>query len=212
VKKVVIASTNSAKIEAVKAYFGDAFQYISINADSKVPSKPAEIDTVLGVINRLEDARKQIDGADFYVAIEGGFVEQFDNDFLEQGAKRIFSVGTVAGVLLRDQKLPKLGIGDCYQIPESAYECIKQGQSLNQIILELEKSEVASVDYKQNQGVIGFLSSGKVNRTQDSLQALINAFTGHEPTLIKPSNDKYCALDKACKVWLEKINNNCLSR
>lgn len=77
-KKVVIASLNPAKINAVKSAFDSAFPDIAfdfqgIGVPSNVSEQPMSNDeTLLGARNRVSNARHTVEDGHFYVGIEAG--------------------------------------------------------------------------------------------------------------------------------------------
>ena len=80
-KKVVIASQNPVKIQAVrygfKAMFPhDTFEFVGISVSSGVADQPfGNEETFRGAQNRADNASYNVDNADFYVGIEGGIAK-----------------------------------------------------------------------------------------------------------------------------------------
>jgi len=74
--KVIVASENPVKIEAVKSAFKVYFHDVSIEGfqvGSGVSVQPlTDIETITGARNRVKELRKRIYDADNRVAIEGG--------------------------------------------------------------------------------------------------------------------------------------------
>ncbi|EJG0041537.1 inosine/xanthosine triphosphatase [Vibrio parahaemolyticus] len=77
-QKVVIASLNPAKINAVKSAFQSAFpqqafEFIGISVPSEVADQPmTNEETHRGAVNRVKNAKVEMPTADFYVGLEAG--------------------------------------------------------------------------------------------------------------------------------------------
>ncbi len=77
-QKVVIASLNPAKINAVKSAFQSAFpqqafEFVGIIVPSEVADQPmTNEETHRGAVNRVKNAKVEMPTADFYVGLEAG--------------------------------------------------------------------------------------------------------------------------------------------
>ncbi|EGQ8069185.1 non-canonical purine NTP phosphatase [Vibrio parahaemolyticus] len=77
-QKVVIASLNPAKINAVKSAFQSAFpqqafEFVGISVPSEVADQPmTNEETHHGAVNRVKNAKVEMPTADFYVGLEAG--------------------------------------------------------------------------------------------------------------------------------------------
>ncbi|EOV9227269.1 inosine/xanthosine triphosphatase [Vibrio parahaemolyticus] len=77
-QKVVIASLNPAKINAVKSAFQSAFpqqafEFVGISVPSEVADQPmTNEETHRGAVNRVNNAKVEMPTADFYVGLEAG--------------------------------------------------------------------------------------------------------------------------------------------
>ncbi|EOV0869499.1 inosine/xanthosine triphosphatase [Vibrio parahaemolyticus] len=77
-QKVVIASLNPAKINAVKSAFQSAFpqqafEFVGISVPSEVAVQPmTNEETHRGAVNRVKNAKVEMPTADFYVGLEAG--------------------------------------------------------------------------------------------------------------------------------------------
>ncbi|CAI2317118.1 ITPase/XTPase [Vibrio parahaemolyticus] len=77
-QKVVIASLNPAKINAVKSAFQSAFpqqafEFVGISVPSEVADQPmTNEETHRGAVNRVKNAKWEMPTADFYVGLEAG--------------------------------------------------------------------------------------------------------------------------------------------
>ncbi|WP_229622721.1 inosine/xanthosine triphosphatase [Vibrio parahaemolyticus] len=78
IQKVVIASLNPAKINAVKSAFQSAFpqqtfEFVGISVPSEVADQPmTNEETHRGAVNRVKNAKLEMPTADFYVGLEAG--------------------------------------------------------------------------------------------------------------------------------------------
>lgn len=76
--KIIVGSTNPAKIQAVKAAFNQVFTNVDleikgVKAESGVAEQPmTEQETLTGAHNRIKSAQALVPDADYYVSIEGG--------------------------------------------------------------------------------------------------------------------------------------------
>ncbi len=86
--KVIIASTNPVKTEAVRLGFsqmfrGVNFEFNGVKALSNVSDQPlSDRETLLGAMNRVTHAKEFSPVADFYVGLEGG-VEDVNGELHE---------------------------------------------------------------------------------------------------------------------------------
>jgi inosine/xanthosine triphosphatase len=77
-KKVIIASKNPVKINAVKQGFkkmfpNTEFEFIDISVSSEVSDQPFGNDEIFqGAFNRATNAKKEVSNADYWVGVEGG--------------------------------------------------------------------------------------------------------------------------------------------
>ncbi|EGQ8539209.1 inosine/xanthosine triphosphatase [Vibrio parahaemolyticus] len=77
-QKVVIASLNPAKINAVKSAFQSAFpqqafEFVGISVPSEVADQPmTNEETHRGALNRVKNAKVEMPTADLYVGLEAG--------------------------------------------------------------------------------------------------------------------------------------------
>ena len=74
--KIVVASENPVKIKATDSGFSTYFEVNEVrgvSVSSGVSDQPmSDEETLTGALNRVENARKEFDDADFWVGIEGG--------------------------------------------------------------------------------------------------------------------------------------------
>ena len=77
-KKVVVASANPVKVEAVQIGFAkmfpdESFEVKGVPATSEVSAQPMSSDeTLMGAMNRANNVSKLVTEADYWIGIEGG--------------------------------------------------------------------------------------------------------------------------------------------
>ena len=77
-QKVVIASLNPAKINAVQSAFNSAFphqefNFVGVSVPSEVADQPmTDEETHRGALNRVKNAKVEMPNADYYVGLEAG--------------------------------------------------------------------------------------------------------------------------------------------
>ena len=171
--KVIIASKNPVKIQAVKNGFKKMFkikkfEFDSIKADSQIGDQPiSDEQTLQGAINRIKSIEKN--KADYWVGIEGG---------VEAKGKEMEAF---AWVVVKD-KLGKIGKGrtGTFYLPPQIISLIKQGKELGEaddIVFGIKNS-------KQKMGSVGILTHRIVDRTDYYTHAVIMA-------LIKFVNEEF---------------------
>lgn len=164
-KKVIIASKNPVKIQAVKNGFGkmfpdQEFKFIDISVPSNVADQPFSNDeTFLGAQNRADNSSNEVKDADFYIGIEGG-IEYVENEMEVFTWVVIKSVG----------KYGKARTGTFF-LPKQVVELIKEGKELGEadnIVFKLNNS-------KQENGAVGILTGGVIDRMKYYTEAVILA-------------------------------------
>lgn len=155
--KILVASQNPVKINAIKQAFTAHFNPVDVqgmSAPSGVPDQPlTDADTLLGAQNRLAFIRQQ--PADYYAAIEGG-VDHFT-----------YGPATFAYVLLSNGQHTSVGRSAQLPLPNSIYQALLNGEELGNVMDHLFQQN----NVKQAGGAIGLLTNGKNSRTQAYTQA-----------------------------------------
>jgi len=163
-KKVIIASTNPVKINAVKIGFEkmfpeQEFEFKGISVPSDVSDQPfSNLETFNGAKNRADNASKQMQ-ADYYVGIEGG-LDHINNE-----------METFAWIVVKSaDKYGKSRTGTFF-LPKQIVELIKQGKELgdaNDIVFNHHNS-------KQKNGAVGALTDNVIDRTNYYVDAVVLA-------------------------------------
>ena len=163
--KIIVASSNPVKIQAVFTAFQEAFpsqEFIieNVKAPSGVSDQPASnAETLEGAINRVRHAQTLAPNADYWVGVEGGVQEEF-------GGMNSFAWVCVKG----PNGMGKARSGTFF-LPEPIAGLIRQGKELgdaDDIIFRQRNS-------KQCAGAVGLLTKGVIDRTSLYKQAVILA-------------------------------------
>jgi inosine/xanthosine triphosphatase len=152
--KIVVASKNPVKIEAVqkgfKSYFND-IEVESILVDSGVSEQPGTDDeTLTGAINRVKAARNQIYDADYWVAIEGG-IQANEKDVHAFAWVVIYSAGKYGEARTASFVLPK-----------KIAHLVAGGMELG-VANDMVFNETNS---KQKNGAVGLLTHNQIDRVE----------------------------------------------
>ncbi len=164
-KKVIIASKNPVKIEAVKNGFRKMFpnlnfEFVGKSLNSGVADQPmSDAETYLGANNRVKSAEQNYPDGDFYVGIEGG---------LERKKNEMQAFAWV--VIKSNDKIGKSKTASFY-LPNKIIKLISQGKELGEaddIVFGLENS-------KQQNGAVGILTNNVMTRGSYYTEAVILA-------------------------------------
>ncbi|MDP4039759.1 MAG: inosine/xanthosine triphosphatase [Candidatus Pacearchaeota archaeon] len=162
-KKVIIASKNPVKIQAVKNGFekmfpNQEFDFVGISVPSNVADQPFSNDeTLLGAQNRADNSSNEVKDADFYVGIEGG-IEHVETEMEAFAWVVIKSAG----------KYGKARTGTFF-LPKQVVELIKEGKELG----EADDIVFKHNNSKQENGAVGILTGDVIDRTKYYTEAVI---------------------------------------
>jgi len=163
--KVIVASKNPVKINAISNGFKEMFPIESFNVEgvsvtsgvNKQPQNDSE--TFQGALNRVENVSR-ITNADFWVGIEGGIEEK--NSEMEVFAWVVIKA--------KDGQLGKGRTGTFF-LPPQIVGLIKQGKELG----EADDIVFGRVNSKQENGAVGILTGNVVDRTKHYTAAVVFA-------------------------------------
>jgi len=162
-KKVIIATSNPAKIKAAKAGFEKVFpdtdmEFFALAVESGVSRQPhTDQETLQGAFNRMRAASKKMPDADYWIGIEGG-IEPIGSH-LTAFAWIVVSDGTRIG---------KSRTGG-FILPPGVASLIQNGMELGEAddrFFKLENS-------KQKNGGVGILTGNVIDRSQLYEQSVI---------------------------------------
>lgn len=164
-KKVIVASKNPVKINAVKKGFekmfpNEIFEFIGVSVSSDVADQPfSNIETLEGAINRAENAKQQYSAAIYWVGIEGGI--QPNNEEMEAFAWVVIKSALKTG---------KSKTGTFF-LPPEIVKLINKGLELG----EADDIVFNKSNSKQENGAVGLLTNNIIDRTSYYLEAVILA-------------------------------------
>ena len=164
--KVVVASLNPVKIEAVEDAFKRQYpnadlELIPISVESSVSNQPmSDEETLRGARIRVLNARSARPGADFWVGVEGG-LDTYD------GALMAFAWMAVQGRLgeISEARSPTL------PLPPAVQQLVEGGLELG----EANDRVFSTLNSKHRGGAFGLLTDGLYTRKHIYTQTLIFA-------------------------------------
>ncbi|MFC2136332.1 inosine/xanthosine triphosphatase [Bacteroidota bacterium] len=163
--KVIVASKNPVKINAVKLGFETMFpnvifEFEGVSAESGVSDQPLSSDeTFTGAKNRAERICKKIVDADFWVGIERG-LEKVNEDL------EVF-----AWVVIKSEERLGKARTSTFFLPKKIAELIDQGKELG----DADDIVFGHTNSKQKNGAIGILTGDIITRTSYYKEAVILA-------------------------------------
>lgn len=161
VKKVVVASLNPAKINAVKSAFQSAFphqafEFIGISVESEVDDQPmSDEETRDGALNRVKNAKISQPDADYYVGLEAGIEDNV----------------TFAWMIIESDTHRGESRSASLMLPPLVIEKLDHANELGDVMGEVFGTE----NIKQKGGAISLLTHDLLTRSSVYHQALILA-------------------------------------
>jgi inosine/xanthosine triphosphatase len=164
-KRIVVASQNPVKIEAVKeglaAFLKEELVITGVSVESNVSDQPmSNHETLQGAINRVNNARQQFPGYDFYVGIEGG-VEVSD-----------FGLLAFAWMVISNGQQTGKARTATFVLPPKVAELVHQGYELG----HADDIVFGKTNSKQQNGAVGLLTNDVITRKMLYLPAVQMAF------------------------------------
>ncbi|MEZ4776731.1 MAG: inosine/xanthosine triphosphatase [Bacteroidia bacterium] len=163
--KIIIASRNPVKIEAVSQAFLQVFvekslTFSGINVLSGVNDQPmSDEETLRGAENRVEAAKDAVPEADFWVGVEGG-IEEIGHQMT-----------AFAWVVVRGKAGTGKGKTATFFLPDAVADYIREGIELG----EADDKVFGTNNSKQKNGAVGLLTRDLITRTSLYLPAVIMA-------------------------------------
>ena len=155
--KVISATTNPAKIQAILRAFEEIFGEGSCHIEPVAVESGGNQETRTGARNRVDNARRQHPQADFWVAIEAGIDDDatFSWVVIDNGHRR----GEA-----RSATLP---------LPTVILDRVRKGEALGPVM-----SDYTGIDeIGRKEGAIGVFTAGKLTRSSVYHQAVILALS-----------------------------------
>jgi inosine/xanthosine triphosphatase len=179
-KRIVVASQNPVKIDAVRAGFElmfpeDDFSIDMVSVSSDVDDQPVtDSETLLGAQNRARNACRVVPEADYWVGIEGG-VEDITGE-----------MAAFAWIVVKSGDIEGKGRTGTFFLPIRVAELIRQGKELG----EADDIVFNRTNSKQDNGAIGILTANAVDRTQLYQQGVMMSLVVFKnPNLYLPRED-----------------------
>ncbi|MCK5475279.1 MAG: inosine/xanthosine triphosphatase [Candidatus Pacebacteria bacterium] len=164
-KKIIVASKNPVKINAVKIGFekvfpDDDFEFEGISVPSDVSEQPKDDqETMLGALSRANNASSATSKADYWVGIEGG-IQKYD--------KEMESFSWI--VIKSDSVIGKAKTGTFF-LPFEIVKMINAGKELGQA----GDIVFGQTNLKQKGGAVGLLTDNIIDRTNFYSEAVVLA-------------------------------------
>ena len=174
--KIVVCSKNKAKNNAVKnvlnEYFED-YEIISLETESNVSTTPMDDNEgILGCLNRIESARKQVNDANLYVAMEG---------ILDSNDYGTFLCGWT---VIYDNNTNEYyyGCSSKIKVPEVIIKDLDKDTRLSKIVADYTNSTDEIIS---ELGTNGMLTNGSYTRTQEFTDSITCAISSKYKKLTK---------------------------
>lgn len=167
-KKIVVCSKNKAKNVAVenviKLFFYD-YSITSLETDSKVSETPiGDEEGITGCLNRINDAIRQVDDADLYIAMEGILTEISYGTFL-CGWTTIYNK-------VEDEYY--YGCSSKVKVPDDIINNLDKSQRLSDVVAKYLNSTDAEISLL---GTNGALTHGEYTRTDEFSDSVLCAIS-----------------------------------
>jgi inosine/xanthosine triphosphatase len=164
-KKIIVASRNPVKVEAVRNGFQrlfplEVFEYQSVSVDSGVADQPMSDEAARrGAVTRAQNARKAYPNGTYWVGVEGGC------DYLDDG---MFAFAWI--IVLADDRMGRARTA-VFRLPREVQALVDSGLELG----DADDQVFGRKNSKQKSGAVGLLTGDVITRTTLYEQAVILA-------------------------------------
>lgn len=152
--KVAVGSTNKVKVDAVRNIFTQAFglvDVVAVEPNHGIERQPQEERVVEGAVRRANNAIRSA-SADFGVGIEAGL-------FMNEHVGRKLDVQYCA--IVDSSGRMTMGHGPGFEYPPVVIEAVERGATVGDTM-----AAITGIDQiGRNQGSVGYLSDGLIDRT-----------------------------------------------
>jgi inosine/xanthosine triphosphatase len=166
--KVVVGSTNPVKVDAVRNVFrriyGPETDVTCMKVESTVPAQPMAAETITGAVMRASNVFDAVK-CDMAVGIEGGV---FPQGVKVRGHRLYLNVQYCA---IFDGDSLTIGSGGGFQTPYDAILPVLDGEEFGKVMDRITGVD----DIGKKEGGIGYLTNGKLTRTQLTEQCVMSA-------------------------------------
>lgn len=164
-RRVVVASRNPVKLEAVRSGFAQMFphaefQFEMVEMPSGVSDQPlTNAETLTGARNRAQGAAAAAPAAEFWVGVEGG-VEEFDGEMT-----------SFSWVYIQSPRQVGKARSATFILPQAVAGLLRLGVELG----DADDRVFGRVNSKQDNGAVGILTENVIDRARLYEQAVILA-------------------------------------
>jgi len=158
--KIVVASTNPVKVQAVRSGFTrmfpeQDFEIVSVSVPSGVSDQPrSSAETLQGALNRACNAALIYPQADYWVGVEGGIELEGDGIASEMCA--------FAWIVVQSPERQGKGCTGRFYLPPAVVDLVRQGVELG----EADDIVFGRSTSKQDSGAVGILTANVIDRAQ----------------------------------------------
>jgi inosine/xanthosine triphosphatase len=162
---VVVASTNPVKVQAAvnglrRVFPAADLDVVTVAVTSGVGHQPfSDEETLLGALNRVQQAAALAPEADYWIGIEGG-VQEVEGD-----------MAAFAWIVVRSKRIVGKSRTGTFFLPHAVADLIRQGKELG----EADDIVFNRFNSKQENGAVGILTGNVVERMHLYEQAVILA-------------------------------------
>lgn len=179
-KKIVVCSKNKAKntaVENVIKNFIDEYEIISLDTQSNVSETPmSHEEGIEGCINRIESAKKQVEDADLYVAMEGILNTVKGETFL-CGWTIIYDTDTNEYLY---------GCSSQVHVPKTIIENLSKDERLSDVVATFYQTTEEEV---RNYGTNGILTNGCYTRVDEFTDSVLCSISSKYPKIKQYKKD-----------------------
>lgn len=169
--KIIVASKNPIKIEAVRGGFEKMLPHLApfdiegVQVASGVADQPMTFDeTLLGAKNRVSNAQSEYPDADFWVGLEGG-VDLHDDEMAVSGWVVVQD---------RESRVGKSMTNTIY-LPPKVARLVASGMELG----HADDLVFGTTNSKQSNGAVGILTGDVLKREEGFMMGVVGALVPH---------------------------------
>jgi len=167
--EICVGSSNPVKINAVSSTFNDVLRALGMEKDilveghdvaSGVPNQPIGLGVIYNGAKNRANAVMEIGRYDYYVGLEAGIYHLGDQFIDLQFC-----------VIIDNEGWSTVGHGGGFTYPKDVIRDVMAGEEVGEIFARMS----GNGDIKKQEGAIGMLSRGILNRTEFSKQSVLMA-------------------------------------
>jgi len=174
IMKIVVSTTNKAKLKAVEDVLTQVWSEVEIigkQYPSDISDQPmSEKEGIDGALNRARNTQQDNPGADIWIGMEG-YVDSNEHSMFLAGAVAIINKGGQTGI----------GISAKMQLPDSIRKELESGVELGPLVQVLMKDNKGEI--RHGSGTNGVLTKGlygRVDEFKDATKCALAKFISPE--------------------------------